>query len=69
MRRGPVFFFFFFSFPFFFFSFSFFKTTKICFGSTKMEISYGEKAFHVGEKIRKNDFAPLRKIFLLPPGG
>ena len=39
----PFFFFFFFCFPLF-------KTTKICFGSTKMEIFYWEKAFHTGEK-------------------
>ena len=51
---------------FFFFFFSLFQMTKICFGSTKMEIFYREKAFHVGEKIRKNDY-PLRKIFLLRP--
>ena len=31
-----------------------------------MEI-YREKAFHAGKKIRKNDFAPLWKIFLLCP--
>ena len=31
---------------FFFFCFSLFETTEICFGSTKMEISTGKKAFH-----------------------
>ena len=44
------------------FCFSLFKTTKICFRSTKMEIFYREKAFHTGEKIRKNDFAPSEKF-------
>ena len=44
LRRGPLFFF------FFFFCLSLFKSTKICFGSTKKEISYPEKAFHAGEK-------------------
>ena len=32
-----------------------------------MEIFYREKAFHAGKMIRKNDFSPLRKIFLLRP--
>ena len=40
---------------FFFFFFWLFKTTKICFGATKMEIFYREKAFHARKKIRKND--------------
>ena len=57
-----LFFFFFSSFFFFFFCFSLFKTTEICFGSTKMEIFYREKAFHVGKKIRKNDFASSEKF-------
>ena len=46
---------------FFFFCFSLFKTTKICFGSTKLEIFYcstGKKAFHT----RKNDFALSEKF-------
>ena len=59
-RRGLFFFLFF----FFFFFHWLFKTTEICFGSTKMGIFYREKAFHAGKKIRKNDFAPLWKIFL-----
>ena len=62
MMRGPFFFFFF----FFFTSHLIFKTTKICFGSTKMEIFYGEQAFHAGIKIRKNDFftiTPLLKRY------
>ena len=46
---------------FFFFFFSLFKTTEICFGSTKMGIFYQEKVFHARKKIRKNDFAPSEK--------
>ena len=34
--------------------FSLFKTTEICFGSTKMGIFYREKEFHAGKKLRKN---------------
>ena len=49
---------------FFFFCLSLFKTTKICFGSTKMEIFYWEKSFLAGKKIRKNDFAPSEKFSL-----
>ena len=52
MRRGIFFFFFL---PL---TFQMMKSTKICFGSTKIEIFYREKAFHTGIKIRKNDFAP-----------
>ena len=52
MRRGLFFF--------------FFKTTEICFGSTRMGIFYREKAFHAGKKVRKNDFAPLKNIPLTP---
>ena len=48
--------------PFFFFCFSFFKMTEICFGFTKMEIFYWEKAFYAWKKIRKNDFAPSEKF-------
>ena len=47
--------------PFFFFSFSFFKTTKICFGSTKMESFYREKALTPGGK-------KIRKKWLCTPG-
>ena len=53
---------------FFFFCFSLFKTTEICFGSTKMEIFYLEKAFHAGKKIRKMTLAPLKNIPLTPQG-
>ena len=40
--------------------------TEICFGSTKMEIFYLEKAFNTGKKIRKNDFAPEKKFPVTP---
>ena len=42
--------------------FSLFKTTEICFVSTKMGIFYWEKAFHAGKK-QENDFAPSEKYF------
>ena len=58
---------------FFFFCFSLLKPTKICFGYTKMGIFYWEKTFHagkkIGEKIRKNDFAPSEKYACYAPGG
>ena len=56
-----------FFFFFFFFCFSLLKMTKICFGSTKMGIFYREKAFHVGKKIRKDDFAPSEKYACYAP--
>ena len=56
------------AFFFFFFCLSLFKTTKICFGSTKVVIFYQEKAFHAGKKIRKNDFAPSEKFSCYAPG-
>ena len=46
--------------------FSLLKTTKICFGCTKMKIFYREKVFHAG-KNREKWLCPLRKIFLLHP--
>ena len=50
---------------FFFLACHFFETTEICFGSTKMEISTGEKSISHREKIGKSDFAPPPlKIFL-----
>ena len=52
---------------FFFFCFSLFKTTQICFGSTKLEIFYREKALHTRKKIRKNDFAPSEKFSCYAP--
>ena len=40
---------------FFFLSFSLFKRTEICFGSTKIEIFYGnEEAFHALKKKKKS---------------
>ena len=57
MRRGP-----------FFLCFLLFKTTKICFGSTKMEINFlPGTAFHTGKKIRKNDFAISEKFSCYAP--
>ena len=56
------------TFFFFFFCFSLLKTTKICFGSTKMGIFYRENAFHAGKKNRKNDFAPSEKFSCYAPG-
>ena len=69
-RTFFFFFFFFLSFSFFFFFFfssfcySLFKTTEICFGSTKIGIFYGEKAFDAG----KNDFAPSKNFSSYAPG-
>ena len=51
----------------FFFCFSLFKTTKICFGSTKMEIFYRKKHFTLGEKNHEKWLRPLRKMFPLCP--
>ena len=58
MMRGPF---------FFFFAFRFSKPLKFVLGLPKWKFSTGKKTFHAGKKIRKNDFAPLRKIFLLHP--
>ena len=55
-----------FFFLFFVFCFSLFKTTEICFRSTKMEIFYREKAFHARKKSGKMTL-PLLKIFHLRP--
>ena len=52
---------------FFFFLLFTFQTTKICFGSTKMEIFYQEKAFHAGKKAGKDDFAPSEKFSCYAP--
>ena len=49
-----------------FFPFSF-KTTKICFGCTKMGIFYLKKAFYAGKKNQEKWLCPLRKKFLLRP--
>ena len=50
------------TFFFFFFCLSLSKTTKICFGSTKMEIFYREKAIHSEKKNQEKWLCPLRKI-------
>ena len=55
MRRG-----------FFFFCFSLFKTTKICLGSTKMEIFYREKAFHARKKSGKMTLPPQKNFPVTP---
>ena len=55
-----------FFFFFFFVCVSLFKTTKICFGSTKMEIFYLEKAFHAGKESGKNDFTPQKNFPVMP---
>ena len=52
----------FFFFLFSFFCFSLFKTTEICFGSTKMEIFYQEKAFHTGKKSGKMTLPPQKNF-------
>ena len=65
IKSGEELFFFFFFF-FFFFCFSLLKTTKTCFGSTKMGIFYREKHFTPGRKSEKW-ICPLRKICLLRP--
>ena len=51
---------------FFFLLFSLFKTTKICFGSTKMEFSTKKSISRRGKKSEKMTL-PLRKFFLLCP--
>ena len=81
-KLGEVgwFFFFFFFFLFFlflflflffvlfcFFSFSLFKTTKICFGSTKMEIFYREKSISRWKKNQEKWLCPLRQICQVRP--
>ena len=56
-------------FLFFIFCFSLFKTTRICFGSTKVDIFYREKSISRREKkeIRKNDFASSEKFSCYVP--
>ena len=71
MRRGPYFFVFVFVFVCFlffvsFFLLSLFKTTKICFGSTKIEIFYWEKAFHAGKKLGQMTLPPQKHIPVTP---
>ena len=50
-----------------FFFFSLLKTTKICFGSTKMEIFYREKAFYAGKKKSGKITLSPQKNFPLTP--
>ena len=52
---------------FFFFLLLTFQTTKICFGSTKMEIFYREKAFHAGKKKSGQMTLPPHKNFPVKP--
>ena len=60
LRKGAVS-----SFFVFFYCFPLFKTTEICFGSTKMGIFYREKAFHTGKKWGMT-LPPLKNIPLTP---
>ena len=48
------------------FCFLLFKTTEICFGSTKMGIFYRKKAFHTTKKPGKIPLPPLKNISLTP---
>ena len=50
-----------------FFCFSLFKTMKICFGCTKMEIFYREKGFHAGKKKSGKITLPPQKKFPVTP--
>ena len=59
-------FFLFLFFCFCFFCFSLFKTTKICFGCTKMEIFYRERAFHTGEKSAEMTLPPQKNFPVTP---
>ena len=45
---------------------SLFKMTKICFGSTKMEIFYREKAFTPGKKSGKMTLPPQKNFPVMP---
>ena len=51
-----------------FFAFHFSKRLKFCFGSTKMEIFYREKAFHTGKKSGKMNLPPQKKFSCYAPG-
>ena len=69
LRRGPFLFcFVLFGFVLFLF-FTFQNDENLFWGYQKMEIFYREKAFHVGKKIWKNDFAPSEKVFCYAPEG
>ena len=51
----------------FVFCFSLFKTTKICFGCTKMEIFYREKSIsHPGKKSGKMTLPPQKNFPVMP---
>ena len=52
---------------FFLFCCSLFKTTEICFGSTKIGIFYREKAFYTGKEIGKDYFVPSEKCSSYAP--
>ena len=52
---------------FFFFAFHFSKQRKFVLDVPKWKFSTGKKDFMLGEKIRKNYFAPSEKNFLLRP--
>ena len=54
------------TFFFFFFLLFTFQTTKICFGATKMEILYQEKAFHAGKKSGKMTLPPQKNFPVTP---
>ena len=60
MIRGPFLFF------LFLFCFSLFGTTEICFGCTKMENFYREKAYLTSKKSGKWTLPPLKNIPLTP---
>ena len=48
------------------FFFPLFKMTEICFGSTKMEIFYQEKAFQARKKSGKINLPPQKNIPVTP---
>ena len=56
-----------FFFFFFFFAFRFSKPQKLVMGLLKWKFSIGEKTFHAGKNIRKNDFAPSEKFSCYAP--
>ena len=62
MRRRGFFFF------FFFYCFSLFKTPKICFGATKIEIFYREKSISRWEKNQEKWLCLLEKFSCYAPG-
>ena len=57
----------FFSFFFFFLLFTFENDGNLFWDYQKWKILYREKAFHVGKKIRKDDFAPSEKNMPVTP--